>query len=163
MDVTVRPCASPADVAAIEQAMPSGPSQFHRRRFETPEATYLLAWRDAEPVGHALVLWESKYGDVRDELGRHPEVNALGVADEHRRQGVATALMDAACQLALERGHDRLGLAVSGDNLPAIRLYRQLGFTPDELDVLDVWSWRDERGVEHEVRDTCSYWTRALT
>jgi GNAT superfamily N-acetyltransferase len=163
--VEVRACRSPADVAAIEATLPSGPSQFHRRRFEHGGGSvYLLAWLGGAAVGHVLVTRTSKYADVCGTLGRFPEVNALGVADAHRRRGVATALMHAAAEEAMRMGGGRLGLAVEPDNAPAARLYESLGFERDPaLEVVDVWAWLDDAGVEHEERSTCSYWTRDLS
>jgi GNAT superfamily N-acetyltransferase len=163
--VEVRPCRSPADVAAIEVSMPSGPSQFHRRRFEhAGGSVYLLAWLGGAAVGHVLVTRTSKYDEVCRTLGRFPEVNALGVADAHRRCGVATALMRAAAEEARRMGGGRLGLAVEPDNAPATRLYESLGFERDPvLEVVDVWAWLDDGGGEHEERSPCHYWTRDVS
>jgi hypothetical protein len=71
--VTVKPCQSPADVAAIEATTPSGAFGLHRRRYErTDGSVYLLAWRDGLAVGHVLVTPESKYDEVRSALGALP-------------------------------------------------------------------------------------------
>jgi GNAT superfamily N-acetyltransferase len=124
---------------------------------------YLLAWIDNVAVGHALVTPESKYPEIRARLRRFPEVNGLGVADSHRRRGVAQALMAEAAKRAARMGCDRLGLAVEPDNEPAVRLYQALGFEPSDLEVVDVWVWLDEEGREHEERDPCVYWTQAIS
>lgn len=162
MKVTVRPCESLADVAAIEANLPTGPSAFHRQRYERADgSTYLLAWVDAVAVGHVLVTRESKYDEVHHLLGRFPEVNGLGVAEAHQRRGIGHALMTAAADEATLMGGDRLGLAVAPDNEPAVGLYESLGFERHPtLEVVDVWSWIDDEGVEHEHRDPCTYWTR---
>jgi len=55
-------------------------------------------------------------------------VHALVVARAHRRQGVATCLMDGLEQLAAERGLRELVLYVHADNEPAIRLYSGRGY-----------------------------------
>lgn len=164
MRVTVLPCRSLADVAAIEATLPTGASAFHRQRFERQDAsTYLLAWADDVAVGHVLVAPESKYDEVRAVLGRFPEVNGLGVTEACQRQGVGRALMTAALGEAEQMGGERLGLAVEPDNEPAARLYELLGFERHRtLDVVDVWHWIDLEGVEHEQRDPCTYWTRAV-
>lgn len=163
MAVTVRPCASLADVAAIEATVPTGASDFHRRRFERDDGSvYLLAWLDDVAVGHALVTPESKYAEVHDGLGRFPEVNGLGVAEAYRRRGVARALLRAAVGEAVRRGSDRLGLAVEPDNAPAVALYRGLGFERRDLVVVDEWAWRDAHGAEHQECDRCTYWTLGI-
>lgn len=162
MTIRVVPCESLADVAAIESSMPTGHSAYHARRWRRSAegAVYLLAWCDGLAVGHVLVTRESKYELVRARLGTFPEVNALGVAPAYRRRGVARALMEAAAQIAVSMGSARLGLAVEPDNQPAVALYGALGLRrhPD-IDPVDVWTWIDETGAEHEERDRCTYWS----
>ena len=160
--VIVQTCGSLTDVAAIEATVPSGASGFHQRRYQRGGGSaYLLAWVNGGAVGHVLVTPESKYDEVRGALGRFPEVNALGVAEAYRRRGVARALMAAAADKAKQMGGDRLGLAVEADNEPAVRLYESLGFERHPtLEPVDVWSWTDDVGIDHEQRDLCSYWTR---
>jgi ribosomal protein S18 acetylase RimI-like enzyme len=69
--------------------------------------------------------------------------------------------MEAAAGLAVSMGGTRLGLAVEPENQPALALYRALGFRRHlDLDPVDVWTWIDEAGVEHEERDRCSYWSQ---
>jgi ribosomal protein S18 acetylase RimI-like enzyme len=48
-----------------------------------------------------------------------------------RKRGAAKALMERARQLALETGADGLILDTAVDNLPAQRLYEQLGWKRD--------------------------------
>ena len=162
--VVVRPCRSLADVAAVEDSMPTGPSAFHRERFERRGgSTYLLAWDGELAVGHVLVTTESKYPEVRAASGPFPEVNGLGVMEAQRRRGVGRALMQAALREAESMGGDRLGLAVEADNRPAIGLYEALGFARQPtVEVVDVWHWIDDDGVEHEERDPCTYWARSV-
>jgi Acetyltransferase (GNAT) family len=61
------------------------------------------------------------------------KVHQLAVAGAFRRQGVATLLMDAAEQLACERGATTLGMTVGlfDEYGPAQRLYGQRGDVPD--------------------------------
>jgi GNAT superfamily N-acetyltransferase len=47
---------------------------------------------------------------------------------EYRRQGIARQLTQAAIAAARERGADGVVLQVYASNLPALRLYRELGF-----------------------------------
>lgn len=162
MAIMVTPCTSSADVDAIEATAPTGRSAFHRKRFgRTDGSVYLLAWLDGLAVGHVLVTPESKYADVIRQVGRFPEVNALGVVASHRRRGVARALMSGACETASAMGGLRVGLAVEADNEPAVRLYESLRFKRlPELNPVDVWAWVGDDGVEHVERDRCAYWMR---
>jgi GNAT superfamily N-acetyltransferase len=55
-------------------------------------------------------------------------IERLVVTAEHRRQGMARALLDAAESLAHDSGKEIVGLHVSGDNLPALKLYEAYGY-----------------------------------
>jgi ribosomal protein S18 acetylase RimI-like enzyme len=55
-------------------------------------------------------------------------VERLVVTSEHRRQGMARALLDAAESLARETGKQTMGLHVSDHNLPALKLYEAYGY-----------------------------------
>jgi GNAT superfamily N-acetyltransferase len=76
-------------------------------------------------------LWESNYVEFR----RHgiPLVHQVAVAGPFRRQGVAMLLMDAAEQLARDRGITTLGITVGlfDEYGPAQRLYGRRGYIPD--------------------------------
>ena len=54
-------------------------------------------------------------------------VSAVVVAPEHRRQGLATALLDGLRRWALDRGAHWVYLQVTEDNAPARELYRRAG------------------------------------
>jgi N-acetylglutamate synthase len=55
-------------------------------------------------------------------------VTAVTVAEEHRRRGLATAVMAALQRWAAERGAQWVYLQVAADNAPARALYRRAGF-----------------------------------
>lgn len=59
---------------------------------------------------------------------REAYVERLVVTQEHRHQGMARALLDAAESLSRESGKESVGLHVSGDNLTALRLYEAYGY-----------------------------------
>lgn len=61
--------------------------------------------------------------------GRYAGVFSVAVAPDHRRQGLATRMMDAAGAWALDRGADTMFLQVFGENTAALGLYEQLGYT----------------------------------
>jgi ribosomal protein S18 acetylase RimI-like enzyme len=75
------------------------------------------ATRDGLPVG---VVHAALDGDW---LGVH----GLAVEPEHRRRGVATALMEAVLDVGAEHGAATLWLHVETDNAPARAFYEQLG------------------------------------
>jgi GNAT superfamily N-acetyltransferase len=55
-------------------------------------------------------------------------VERLVVTPEHRHQGMARALLDAAEAVARESGKTSVGLHVSDGNLPALKLYESHGY-----------------------------------
>ena len=55
-------------------------------------------------------------------------VERLVVSREHRKQGMARALLDAAEVLALESGKETVGLHVTGGNVAALKLYESYGY-----------------------------------
>jgi N-acetylglutamate synthase len=55
-------------------------------------------------------------------------VTAVTVAEEHRRRGLATAVMTALQRWAADRGAHSVYLQVLGSNAPARALYRRAGF-----------------------------------
>lgn len=64
---------------------------------------------------------------------RHAHVFLLYVLPEHRRKGIGLALMQLAEAWARERGDRQIGLQVFESNLPALTLYRRLGFQTQSL------------------------------
>jgi ribosomal protein S18 acetylase RimI-like enzyme len=60
------------------------------------------------------------------------QLNDLYVVPEARQRGVARALMERARRLAEETGASGLGLETAKDNLPAQKLYEQLGWKREE-------------------------------
>ena len=96
-----------------------------------PQGAGLVAACGREVVGYVAVLWESAFAGFRDR--GIPLVHQVAVAGPFRRQGVATLLMDAAEQLARERGIATLGITVGlfDEYGPAQRLYGRRGYVPD--------------------------------
>ena len=96
-----------------------------------PEGASLVATNGHDVVGYVAILWESNFAGFRD-CGI-PLVHQVAVAGPFRRQGVATLLMDAAEQLARERGIAALGITVGlfDEYGPAQRLYGRRGYIPD--------------------------------
>ncbi len=60
--------------------------------------------------------------------GDESEVLTLGVTPAARRRGIASALVLEAAKYAAELGAERVFLEVNATNLPAIALYKRLGF-----------------------------------
>ena len=139
------------EVAIVHETLPLNRlDQWRRER-----STFLIAWNDDRPVGHAHLAWDGT------KLGV-PEIQDVFVAEDARRQGVATALTHAAEAEALGRGHDRLSLSVGTGNFAAQALYDRLGFANAGLEPERVLGTIMLRGEPFEVDDTLVYLVKRL-
>ena len=96
-----------------------------------PEGANLVAVHGLDVVGYVAILRESNYAGFRSR--DIPLIHQIAVAGPFRRRGVATLLMDAAEQLARDRGVTTLGITVGlfDEYGPAQRLYGRRGYIPD--------------------------------
>ncbi|AKK02120.1 GNAT family N-acetyltransferase [Corynebacterium epidermidicanis] len=93
-----------------------------------PEQGAVIAWRGAIPAGGAWLRPGTDdrhgFGHVREGI---PEV-AIAVEERYKGQGLGTALLNRATELAGELGYAGISLSVHPDNARAHRLYLHLGF-----------------------------------
>ena len=83
---------------------------------------------DDEPAGVTLVARRAREGWI----------GGMGVTSEHRRRGLARAMLTSALVATREAGVDRLRLEVLEQNEPARSLYAELGFA--HVRDLEVWT-----------------------
>lgn len=142
----------PSQIELVDRHLP-----LHRLdRFLTGESTYLVAWEDERPVGHAHVAWQGTH------LG-HPELQDVFVLPERRRRGIARRLTKEAEREAARRGFDRISLSVSErGNEPARRLYESLGYRKAGVPPVRVEGTILVRGRPLEVDDTLVYYLKPL-
>jgi ribosomal protein S18 acetylase RimI-like enzyme len=96
------------------------------RRMAEGDITFLLA--GDEPFGIAQVrLFRSMWSD-----GLHATLDELYVAPDRRGEGHGRALLEAAIELARERGAENIELNTSEDDTAALALYESAGFTNRE-------------------------------
>lgn len=114
-------------------------------RINKPRAQYELFWKehqagarvtfvavsDEEAVGYTNLVWKSDYASF-EALGI-PEINNMHVMDEFQKQGIGTALIDAAERVATAHGKAVIGIGVglTAHYSQAQRLYPKLGYIPD--------------------------------
>ena len=93
--------------------------------------TALVAWKGKEVVGYTTIVWRSHYDPFREQ--DIPEIVDLNVITEHQRQGIGTALIRMAEEIARRRGYKVMGISVvqSEEYAAPNRLYPQLGYVPD--------------------------------
>lgn len=131
------------DVAAIEQENQPHPwSQevFRKELAMGDQRHYVVATAGRRVVGYGGLF----FADVE------AHVTNLSVAGDVRRQGVATRLMVALVDVALERHMTALTLEVRAGNTAAQGLYRRFGlapagvrrgyYQPDDEDALVMWA-----------------------
>lgn len=158
----------PEDLAVLERFMPSHsvdgshPARFGRQ--EAGRSTYLIPWLDGRPVGHAEVRWTGCAApEVRAAHPGCPELNGLLVWPETlRSQGIGTALIRAAEELALARGVGVMGLGVDDENPRAAALYARLGYRGG-VRYVDRWTYLDADGTRREHADPCVFLTKGLS
>jgi [ribosomal protein S18]-alanine N-acetyltransferase len=83
-----------------------------------PTVHHLVAEAGDLVVGHAVA---SLAGDVA-------ELQRIAVMEDHRRSGVATALLDEVLTISAASGADRVLLEVRDDNATALAFYAARGF-----------------------------------
>ena len=107
----------------------------HRRRqylewLAGDDHTLLLAERDGEPIGYAVVSVERSTAATWDVGERIAELETLSVLEAERGAGVGRALTDAAMEAATADGAEAFTVGVAHTNDDAIRFYEREGFTP---------------------------------
>ena len=114
----------------VEEPDPARNDRFFRRFLE-PSADGLLlgAFAGEELVGYACLYWTFSSVSARDVV----LMNDLYVAPGQRGGGVGLALIEAARDVARDRGVAVLEWSTAPDNRRAQRLYEQMGAERSEL------------------------------
>jgi GNAT superfamily N-acetyltransferase len=142
----------PGEVATVDRHLPL--SRLCQQVEE--HSTYLIAWEDAQPVGHTHIAWSGTH------LGL-PEIQDVFVLPERRRRGIATQLTRAAEEEARARGWNSISLSVSQEGNAAARLlYAKLGYVDAGADPVRVSGPIMLRGRPFDVDDTLVYLRKRL-
>lgn len=165
--LTVHPCQE-HDLALLRAHVPTpGHPERHSIRFGRQTdglSTFLIAWIDGVPFGAGEILWR---GCAAPEINEHypdcPELSGLDVwPPERRSQGIGTALIEAAEDLARQRGYRQIGLGVEDENARAAALYLRLGYRETGRRYLDRYQYTDSDGVRHDVADPARFLVKNL-
>jgi GNAT superfamily N-acetyltransferase len=142
----------PSDVARVDRVLPLNRLD---QQIEVG-STYLVAWEDDQPVGHAHIAWGGTHMGL-------PEIQDVFVSPERRRRGIATQLTHAAETEARARGWQSISLSVSQEGNSAARLlYEKLGYVDAGIDPVRVTGTIMVRGQPFEVDDMLLYLTKGL-
>ncbi len=91
----------------------------------------LLAIHNDQVVGYTNLVWQSDYEPFRS--AGIPEINNMHILDQFQKQGIGTALLHTAENIAAQNGktHIGIGVVMSEQYTVPQRLYPKLGYVPD--------------------------------
>ena len=96
--------------------------------FKDPEQKIVVADKDGEICGFAILHHiykpENPFMKVRDFL----DIDEFCVDEKHRREGIATAMVEFIKNFAIEQGYHRLELNMWEFNQDALAFYEAAGF-----------------------------------
>jgi len=153
------------DLEELQRSIPFWNASEYRRRLAAQdrlELVQLVAWANGIPIGKAMVLFpaheEYSISAAREGCA---EVRDLFVAEDYRRRGVATALMDAAERASAQYGFETIGLGVAVGEEPAEQLYESLGYRHAHGPFIGSTVLRNEHGEGIVVGDVMTYLTKS--
>ena len=120
------------DVATYQHAVPG--DAYLRALLERPHFIVLAALDGHQVVGGLAAYELEKFERDRREI----YIYDLAVAEQHRRRGIATALIAALKQMAKERRAYVIYVQADKGDDPAIRLYEGLG-TKEDVFHFDIY------------------------
>lgn len=83
------------------------------------------AWGNGRLIGLVAMY-------CNDPRGEEAFITSVSVAGDYRGRGIAAGLLSSAIEAARGEGFRRVSLEVGKDNIAAIALYRQAGFSPGD-------------------------------
>jgi aminoglycoside 3-N-acetyltransferase I len=104
-------------------------AHYLQRLLDSDDFIALAAVKDSAVVGGIAAYELKKFEQDRSEI----YIYDLAVAAGHRREGIATALIQKLKELALARGAYVIFVQADRDDGPAIALYSKLGVREDVL------------------------------
>ena len=150
---------SPNNNAPVIEAVSFGSSLFTRLKKEMYISDdYEAELRDLIKQKKAVVLaveaggryvgrvtlrhdWGDETSIIEKDFPGLPQINALEIDENYRRQGLATMLVTAAENEARRQGFSMIGLGVEISNEPAKRLYEKLGYSYQQVGGSDTYDF----------------------
>jgi len=123
----------------------------------------LVAWDGALPAGKGMVLFPThEEWSASAEREGCAEIRDVGVDEDHRRRGVATAMIASLEAASVDRGMARIGLSVamSEDDAPVRALYAKLGYSFAHGPFITTTDLFDDEGRPMHVGTVMTYLTK---
>jgi GNAT superfamily N-acetyltransferase len=166
--VEVRPLTE-EELPGIEQHMNLdwGNTAKHRNRLrqqQEGDAVYLVAWYDALPVGHVMLVWDGASERLpASKVQDCAHIEDLLVIPRLRSTGIGSRLLKHAGTSARGRNFARIGLGVSRDTPRARLLYERLGYQDSGIgEYTSTWEYTDQDGRKQRAEETCTYLIKRL-
>jgi ribosomal protein S18 acetylase RimI-like enzyme len=110
-----------------------GYAWFLSREMDDDDAFILVALRDEAIVGYTYATMESRnWNDLLDACGK---LHDLYVDESARKEGVATALVEAMLSRLEAKGAPRVVLSSAFQNTVAQKLFERVGFRPTMIEM----------------------------
>lgn len=97
-------------------------------RFSSDESGVIIAAKGEEIVGFAIAQYIHKPESEFQHAGNIYHIEEFGVAEQYRRRGIATMLVDFMREDAVGRGFEKIRLNVWEFNEEALKFYESVGF-----------------------------------
>ena len=152
----------------MQLGLPAWNGREYRRRLqaqERGELVQIVAWEGERAVGKAMVLFPGEdEWSVSAQREDCAEIRDVGVTEDRRRRGVATAMISSLEAAALDHGMVRIGLSVAlaDDDAPARALYAGLGYAFAHGPFITSTDLFDDDGRPIHVGAVMAYLTKPL-
>ena len=121
--------------------------------------SFFVAWRNNDPVGHALIRWLGPREEtIRKDYSDCPEIYRVRVLKEFRSQGIATAIVSKCENEALKRDCLLIGLGTHSNITSKDNLYIRLGYEPSTAgNYIDTYKARSDNGNVATIRKEAQF------
>ncbi|RWX72983.1 MAG: ribosomal protein S18-alanine N-acetyltransferase [Candidatus Methanosuratincola verstraetei] len=103
------------------------PDFFMEHHWENPKI-FLVAQVGDKVVGYNMCRIEFGISNIKRDFAKKGHVISIAVLEDYRGMGIGQRLMEEGMKNVRESGASEIYLEVRQSNLPAIQLYRKLGF-----------------------------------
>lgn len=104
-------------------------ANYYKNQLTNPDTICLIAELESESIGYIV----ASHKIVEYRTRKTYEVQHMGVAPEHRSQGIGSMLIQELKKKCKELGCDSLYVSVYFKNNSGIRFYEKSGFTPIDM------------------------------